>query len=245
MKNRPCRSGSPDSSMPLLHQLALPAHRETSRRPRRRRPADASRTRSCVHQKDPGFRRRAPRRERPRSCRGQTANTDERPAQRRLDLRRRFYKSMPAGALPLASGWTPCQNNRDLLQDSLDDRIYAGAFVRSASSAAAGARLRDSRQTCAGYLQLDPQPPQIHRREVLDALVADLQAQRPDHIAVTGDLVNIALEAEFAPARAWLESIGTPRTRHRGSRQSRCLCARHASIASLKCGETICAATTR
>ena len=47
-----------------------------------------------------------------------------------------------------------------------------------------------------------------HRREVLDALVADLRAQRPDHIAVTGDLVNLALEAEFAPARAWLESIG-------------------------------------
>jgi 3',5'-cyclic AMP phosphodiesterase CpdA len=51
---------------------------------------------------------------------------------------------------------------------------------------------------------------QIHRREVLDALVADLRAQRPDHIAITGDLVNIALEAEFAPAHAWLQSVGTP-----------------------------------
>jgi 3',5'-cyclic AMP phosphodiesterase CpdA len=50
----------------------------------------------------------------------------------------------------------------------------------------------------------------IHAREVLDTLVADLRAQRPDHIAVTGDLVNIALEAEFAPARAWLQSVGTP-----------------------------------
>jgi 3',5'-cyclic AMP phosphodiesterase CpdA len=45
---------------------------------------------------------------------------------------------------------------------------------------------------------------------VLDALVADIQAQRPDHIAVTGDLVNLALDAEFAPAQAWLESVGTP-----------------------------------
>ena len=45
---------------------------------------------------------------------------------------------------------------------------------------------------------------------MLDALVEDLQAQRPDHIAVTGDLVNISLVAEFAPARAWLESVGTP-----------------------------------
>src|SRR5581483_9691974 len=46
------------------------------------------------------------------------------------------------------------------------------------------------------------------RREVLDALVADMQAQAPDHIAVTGDLVNLAMEAEFAPARAWLEGVG-------------------------------------
>jgi 3',5'-cyclic AMP phosphodiesterase CpdA len=37
-----------------------------------------------------------------------------------------------------------------------------------------------------------------------------MQAQRPDHIAVTGDLVNLALEAEFTPAQAWLESVGTP-----------------------------------
>src|SRR5205823_7328374 len=50
----------------------------------------------------------------------------------------------------------------------------------------------------------------IHRREVLDTIVADMQAQRPDHIAVTGDLVNLALEAEFAPARAWLASVGAP-----------------------------------
>jgi 3',5'-cyclic AMP phosphodiesterase CpdA len=61
-----------------------------------------------------------------------------------------------------------------------------------------------------GYLHWTRTRHKIHRREVLDALVADLQAQRPDHIAVTGDLVNIALEAEFAPARSWLQSVGTP-----------------------------------
>jgi 3',5'-cyclic AMP phosphodiesterase CpdA len=61
-----------------------------------------------------------------------------------------------------------------------------------------------------GYLHWTRTRHKINRREVLDALVADLRAQRPDHIAVTGDLVNIALEAEFAPARAWLESVGTP-----------------------------------
>jgi 3',5'-cyclic AMP phosphodiesterase CpdA len=61
-----------------------------------------------------------------------------------------------------------------------------------------------------GYLNWTRNRQKVHRREVLDALVADVQGQRPDHVAVTGDLVNIALEAEFAPARAWLESVGAP-----------------------------------
>jgi 3',5'-cyclic AMP phosphodiesterase CpdA len=61
-----------------------------------------------------------------------------------------------------------------------------------------------------GYLNWTRNRHKYHRREVVDALVADMQAQQPDHIAVTGDLVNLALEAEFAPARAWLEGVGTP-----------------------------------
>jgi 3',5'-cyclic AMP phosphodiesterase CpdA len=61
-----------------------------------------------------------------------------------------------------------------------------------------------------GYLNWTRNRHKFHRRNVLDALVADLQAQGPDHIAITGDLVNLALEAEFAPSRAWLESVGAP-----------------------------------
>ena len=73
------------------------------------------------------------------------------------------------------------------------------------------ARLRDLAGTRAlGYLNWTRNRHKYHRREVLDALVADMQAQRPDHIAVTGDLVNLALEAEFTPAQAWIESVGTP-----------------------------------
>lgn len=49
-----------------------------------------------------------------------------------------------------------------------------------------------------------------HSRELADALIADLKAQHPDHIALTGDLVNIALESEFPPATAWLHALGTP-----------------------------------
>lgn len=50
----------------------------------------------------------------------------------------------------------------------------------------------------------------IHRSDVLARIVADMQAQAPDHIAVTGDLVNLSLEQEYAPARAWLAALGAP-----------------------------------
>lgn len=74
------------------------------------------------------------------------------------------------------------------------------------------ARLRDlASKRALGYLNWTRNRHKYHRREVLDALVADIKAQQPDHIAVTGDLVNLALEAEFAPSRAWLESVGEAR----------------------------------
>ena len=70
-------------------------------------------------------------------------------------------------------------------------------------------RLRDlAGKRALGYLNWKRNRRKFHRRDVLDALVSDIRSQAPDHIAVTGDLVNLALEAEFAPARAWLESIG-------------------------------------
>ncbi len=49
------------------------------------------------------------------------------------------------------------------------------------------------------------------RPAVLDDLVEDLVRQAPDHVAVTGDIVNIALDAELEPARRWLASLGAPR----------------------------------
>lgn len=61
-----------------------------------------------------------------------------------------------------------------------------------------------------GYVNWTRNRHKYQRRDVLDALVADIKAQAPDHIAVTGDLVNLALEAEFAPARAWLDDVGPP-----------------------------------
>jgi 3',5'-cyclic AMP phosphodiesterase CpdA len=44
----------------------------------------------------------------------------------------------------------------------------------------------------------------------LSQIMADLAAQRPEHLAVTGDLVNLGLDAEVENARLWLESHGAP-----------------------------------
>lgn len=50
----------------------------------------------------------------------------------------------------------------------------------------------------------------IHSRTVLDALARDLAGIVPDHVAVTGDLVNISLPGEFPAAARWLETLGPP-----------------------------------
>ena len=44
---------------------------------------------------------------------------------------------------------------------------------------------------------------------VIGSIISDIQASRVDHIAVTGDLVNLALDAEIELARLWLEAIGS------------------------------------
>src|SRR5437660_11072601 len=51
----------------------------------------------------------------------------------------------------------------------------------------------------------------VHLSSVLDRLVADLKKSAADHIAVAGDLINLSLAAEYAPARAWLDRLGSPR----------------------------------
>ncbi|MEM6665142.1 MAG: metallophosphoesterase [Pseudomonadota bacterium] len=49
-----------------------------------------------------------------------------------------------------------------------------------------------------------------HTRETLDRVVEHALSHNPDHIAVTGDLVNIALPGEFEYALEWLKSLGSP-----------------------------------
>ena len=62
-----------------------------------------------------------------------------------------------------------------------------------------------------GYVNWRRKRQLVHRSDVLGRIVADLKQQAPDHIAVTGDLVNIAIAAEFKPARGFLESLGSTR----------------------------------
>ncbi len=47
-----------------------------------------------------------------------------------------------------------------------------------------------------------------YRREVAEALFEDLKRESPDHVAVTGDLVNISLHQEFEAAARMLSKLG-------------------------------------
>ncbi len=59
-----------------------------------------------------------------------------------------------------------------------------------------------------GYVNLKCNRRRHHHDGIVDTIVADLKAQQPDHIAVTGDLINLALDDEIEIARMWLEMLG-------------------------------------
>ncbi len=61
-----------------------------------------------------------------------------------------------------------------------------------------------------GYLNWTRSRSRIHDMAVLDQIVADMKAHHPTHIAVTGDVSNIGLPAEFRLSRSWLETLGAP-----------------------------------
>jgi 3',5'-cyclic AMP phosphodiesterase CpdA len=61
-----------------------------------------------------------------------------------------------------------------------------------------------------GYLNWHRGRVRVHLRDVADAIAADAIAQKPDHIAVTGDLANIGLPSEYEAALTWLKALGDP-----------------------------------
>jgi 3',5'-cyclic AMP phosphodiesterase CpdA len=51
---------------------------------------------------------------------------------------------------------------------------------------------------------------QLHDPSVAEIIAADIRRAAPDHVALTGDIVNIAAHAEFPPAARWIENLGSP-----------------------------------
>ena len=61
-----------------------------------------------------------------------------------------------------------------------------------------------------GFINWQKRRRHFHLAPVLDHIVTDLKSQSVDHIAVTGDLVNLSLPAEFPQAYAFLQRLGPP-----------------------------------
>jgi 3',5'-cyclic AMP phosphodiesterase CpdA len=61
-----------------------------------------------------------------------------------------------------------------------------------------------------GWLSWHVRRRRRYRPAVLEALLADLAQTAPDHLAITGDLTQIALEDEFREAAGWLARFGSP-----------------------------------
>lgn len=49
---------------------------------------------------------------------------------------------------------------------------------------------------------------ELQRPELLAAAVADIQAQAPDHILISGDVTNFSYPGEFVDAAQWFASLG-------------------------------------
>lgn len=59
-----------------------------------------------------------------------------------------------------------------------------------------------------GYLSWQRQRKAVHTKTVLQTLITHLQTQSPDHICVTGDVINIGLPIEFRRSLPWLDMLG-------------------------------------
>jgi 3',5'-cyclic AMP phosphodiesterase CpdA len=62
-----------------------------------------------------------------------------------------------------------------------------------------------------GYVNWWRRRARLHVPEALAGVIADIKRQKPDHIALTGDLINISLPTEFSRAADWLKQLGGPR----------------------------------
>jgi 3',5'-cyclic AMP phosphodiesterase CpdA len=71
-----------------------------------------------------------------------------------------------------------------------------------------GARLVDFLgKRAVGVVNLVVNRRRAHKMELLSALGADLRAELPDHLALTGDLSNVSLAAEWREALRWIQAL--------------------------------------
>jgi 3',5'-cyclic AMP phosphodiesterase CpdA len=72
-------------------------------------------------------------------------------------------------------------------------------------------RLRDlTAKRAMGYINWKRGRERHNDMGMLRRLVADMRSQSPDHVAMTGDAVNIGLPTEFAAATTWMHTLGSP-----------------------------------
>ena len=50
----------------------------------------------------------------------------------------------------------------------------------------------------------------VHNPAVARAIAADISRAAPDHVALTGDIVNVAAREEFVAAARWIDAFGPP-----------------------------------
>ena len=62
-----------------------------------------------------------------------------------------------------------------------------------------------------GFINWQKKRRDIHLFDTHWLRSAEVKKQAPDHIALTGDLVNLALLDEYPAARNWLEQLGSPK----------------------------------
>ncbi|MGQ0485874.1 MAG: metallophosphoesterase family protein [Hyphomicrobiales bacterium] len=62
-----------------------------------------------------------------------------------------------------------------------------------------------------GYLSWRLKRHRLHVTAIADAIAADIAAAAPDHVAFTGDIVNISARDEFPAAALWLARFGAPK----------------------------------
>ncbi len=122
-------------------------------------------------------------------------------------------------------------------------RAHLRPAPTAAASAAAFSELLSKRMF--GFINWQKKRRNIHLFDTLGRLIAEVKKQSPDHIAVTGDLVNLALPDEYLVARNLAGTSRLAARRHARRRQPRTPTSKRWSANRSASGARICAATIR